>query len=348
MSSDFYNWRKTMSYDADVSLVIGPRGRGKTYGLRLQCMKDFMKDGYTFVEIVRYKETLKSVEPNYFSRIEAIYTDYEFKVQSHTGYARKKGTKEWNVLVYFVALSSSQMLKLSTFYKVKRMIFDEFTLALESTQYLRYLKNEFDALANLVDTVTRQRSGDNQKPKLYLLGNALDAANPVFYRYGIYDPAPGYTWYEGKTVVLHYVQDDEYSTAKENDTVAGRMLRGTVGGRTAIYNEFAGGKNEYISKRKPAKSFVLCTIVFRRHNLRVWVSFDAGLSYVDECPDLSKEKKPVYYLLHEDGTPDRMAITKVSQLSKTLMSMFSHGLTKFSDVFVQKLYIDMLQQFGLK
>ena len=40
--ADFYDWHKTLSYDADVTMVIGPRGVGKTFGLRKQCIKDFL------------------------------------------------------------------------------------------------------------------------------------------------------------------------------------------------------------------------------------------------------------------------------------------------------------------
>ena len=40
MELEFYNWQKTLSYNADVTMVIGARGIGKTYGLRLQFIRD--------------------------------------------------------------------------------------------------------------------------------------------------------------------------------------------------------------------------------------------------------------------------------------------------------------------
>ena len=43
--ADFYDWNKTLSYDADVTMVIGAKGIGKTFGLRKQCIKDFLRDG---------------------------------------------------------------------------------------------------------------------------------------------------------------------------------------------------------------------------------------------------------------------------------------------------------------
>ena len=30
--AEYYDWHKTLSYDADVTMVIGARGVGKTFG----------------------------------------------------------------------------------------------------------------------------------------------------------------------------------------------------------------------------------------------------------------------------------------------------------------------------
>ena len=64
--ADFYDWHKTLSFDADVTMVIGPRGIGKTFGLRYQCIKDFLKDGSRFVEVCRFKAELSGVSDGYF------------------------------------------------------------------------------------------------------------------------------------------------------------------------------------------------------------------------------------------------------------------------------------------
>ena len=53
--SKYYDWNKTLAYDADVTMVVGARGIGKTYGVRLQCIMDYIKNGFRFVELVRYK-----------------------------------------------------------------------------------------------------------------------------------------------------------------------------------------------------------------------------------------------------------------------------------------------------
>ena len=82
--AEFYDWAKTLSYDADVTMVIGARGIGKTFGLRRQCIRDFLKDGSRFVEITRYNNELSGVSDGYFNRLSELpeFGDYMFKTDA--------------------------------------------------------------------------------------------------------------------------------------------------------------------------------------------------------------------------------------------------------------------------
>lgn len=346
-----YDWPRTFSFNAGVNLICAPRGIGKTYGLRWAAMEEHFNKGRTWVEVVRHKSTLDMIEHRYFDRLQALYPDYDYKIEKHVGYVSPKGEKSYRVCMYFAALSSSQMLKLATFSGVNKIVFDEFTLDRSNMQYTRYLKNEFDLLANLVDTVTRQREHDGTEPHLYLLGNSLDAANPFFYRYGIYDPKPGYTWYEKKTVLLHYVKDADYAAQKARGTLAGRMLSGSAAGSVAIENDFDTATFDgFIERKKPANAKLMCVIVFRGMHLRIWSSFSDYIIYVDECKkgDRKHGNAPVYYLLKNDGTVDRYALTRASNVVKSIMRMYYANLIRYSDRFVQSNFLDFLQQFGVR
>ena len=57
----YYDWEKTLSYDADVTMVIGARGVGKTFGLRRQFIRDYLRHEWRFVEVTRYKNELSGV-----------------------------------------------------------------------------------------------------------------------------------------------------------------------------------------------------------------------------------------------------------------------------------------------
>ena len=75
----YYPWNETLTRgNADIVMVIGARGYGKTYGLRKQFIRDALK-GFRFVEIVRHKAQLKgddAIQHGYFEKLEQ---DPEFK-----------------------------------------------------------------------------------------------------------------------------------------------------------------------------------------------------------------------------------------------------------------------------
>ena len=67
----YYDWNKTLSYDADVTMVVGSRGIGKTYGLRNQFVRDYINHQWRFVEVVRFQKELAGVSNGYFDRIDS-------------------------------------------------------------------------------------------------------------------------------------------------------------------------------------------------------------------------------------------------------------------------------------
>ena len=117
----YYDWERTLSYDADVTMVIGARGIGKTFGLRMQCIRDFIRDGSRFCEIVRFKNSLSVVSDGYYDRLSALpeFEGYMFKTDSRYAWIAERpeeGKKSmWRKAGYFVALSDGQIKKMVTF-----------------------------------------------------------------------------------------------------------------------------------------------------------------------------------------------------------------------------------------
>ena len=67
---DYYDWNDTLARDADITMVIGARGIGKTYGIRLQFIRDYIRKKWRFVELVRYKNELQDFTSTYFQKID--------------------------------------------------------------------------------------------------------------------------------------------------------------------------------------------------------------------------------------------------------------------------------------
>lgn len=65
--SAYYDWADTFSKDAPLTMVVAVRDVGKTYGLRKQLIRDFLKDGARFVQLVRYKTELPIMTGEYLA-----------------------------------------------------------------------------------------------------------------------------------------------------------------------------------------------------------------------------------------------------------------------------------------
>ncbi len=355
----FYDWHKTLSYDADVTMVIGPRGVGKTFGLRKQCIKDYLKDGSRFVEVVRFKTELSGVSDGYFNRLQDLsdFDEYMFRTDARYGWIakippktegeNKKPKPEWHLLCYFIALSDAQRMKKRTFDKVRRIIFDESILE-RADRYHNYLPNEFGILANLVDTVSRERADtDSIRPRVYLLGNACDLANPYFTAYKVGTNLQfGYRWYANKTFLLHYVEGGEYAREKLTGTVAGRMMQGTAAATVAISNEFIGTNNEFVAK-KPRTAKFSFGIKCNGQSYGIWLEFQQGLYYVtSNIPN--NTDCPIYALTVEDNQINYIAARSASKTMSYFKEIYFMNLLRYQDVTVKRNFIDdVLRKFGI-
>ena len=357
--AEFYDWHKTLSYDADVTMVIGPRGVGKTFGLRKQCVKDFLKDGSRFVEVTRFKTELSGVSDGYFNRLQDLpdFDGYIFKTDARCGWiakephepeeGQKRRKPDWMLLTYFIALSDAQRMKKRTFDRVRRIIFDESILE-NMDRYHNYLPNEFGVLANLVDTVSRERADTASiRPRVYLLGNACDLSNPYFAAYGVgTDLSFGYRWYAKKTFLLHYVEAGEYGREKLTGTVAGRMMRGTDTAKVAIENEFLGTSSEFVAE-KPSRAKLSFGIRCNGLSFGVWVDMQGGLYYVtDKIPEGTG--RDVYALTAEDNRINYIAANRANKTLSYFKEVYYLNLIRYQSVTVKRTFMDnVLTKFGI-
>lgn len=356
----YYDWEKTLSYDADVTMVVGARGLGKTFGLRKQFIRDYKKDNSRFVEVVRYKNELGGVSEGYFDRLEELKENERFVFKTDTRYAYigerpqqddkenvdKKQKIDWHIIGYFIAMTDAQKHKKKTFKKVRRIVLDEAIIE-RSDRFHNYLPNEFATLADIVDTVSRERADtDSIRPRVYLLGNACDFGNPYFGNYGVTsDLKFGYRWFAGKTFLLHYVDADEYAREKLRGTVAGRMLAGSDAGKVSAMNQFTGLSNDFVEK-KPKHARFLFAIRFNGDYFGVWVDYMNGFYYVTE--KYPKDAKAIYYFSNEDAKVNYIAARKTSRLFQTFAEVYYMGCLRYENVDIKRRFYDVLRCFGIR
>lgn len=350
----YYDWPKTFSYDADINIIVSERGYGKTYGLRKQCVKDFLKDGSRFVVIVRYKNSLKgddAVQRGFFEKLELNdeFPDYVLKTEGTKAYIADKPKSEdekpsWKLIGYFVALTNMQRSKEGTFVNVRRVIFDEFII--DKRTRAQYLQGEFGLFVNVLSSIAREEVGKPTKVRAYLLGNACDLTNPYFARYGITKaPDFGYTWHFGKTVLLHYSQDKEFQEG-QRDTLVGRAVKGTQEERIIIGNEFANSNSEFIAQKTKNAKFSF-GIVYRGELFGIWCDEQAGYYYVNrKVPNNSK--RPIYSLTCEDNSVNYIAAKRAERILKSFVELYYLGIVRYDSPATYERLMQALALFGVR
>ena len=348
----YYDWNKTLSYDADVTMVVGARGIGKTYGLRLQFVRDYLKNGSRFVELTRHQKQLPDFTGNYFSRIIENYEfpGYVFKTNSKYAYIAKAEEKpQWEICGYFGAMTAAQDMKKQTFSKVKRILLDEAIIDKRIDRYHRYLANEYSVLANIVDSVSRERpdTPNDLRPRVYLLGNACDLLNPYFGVYGIgEEPKVGYSWHDGKTMLLHYLKDAVYAEQKTAHTVAGRMLENTVDGAVSSSNEFLRQSKDFVFE-KPKNAKFKMGLVYQEKRYGIWVDENEGYYYVNR--KIPKNTNcPIFALTASDNKVNYIAARKAEVALKGFTDLYYLGIVRYETATLKAEFIDILALFGVR
>lgn len=352
--SKYYDWQATMSRqtgtNGEITLVLGAKDIGKTFGLRLKCVERFIKKGELFCEICRTNEELKSVRAGYFNKLQeaGFFSEYVFKTEKNEGYIAMKPLDDekpqWQLICYFVALTNFQREKKRTFMRPKRFIFDEAVIDVKD-RYHRYLPDEFLILANLLDSISRQQPDSDYNYYVYMLGNAVDLTCPYLRNLGINRiPEFGYSFYKNKTVLLHYVEPWDAEDRRAL-TLVGRMLDGHEESRIIFDNEFQDTTGREIAK-KSANAKYRFSFKWNKQTFAIWADSRRGIWYVNE--KTPKDSSSIYTLTKRDSTVDYQMIDKSSPLLDMIKNMYYIGALRYSSPAIREAFFEILSFVGIR
>ena len=171
LTNIWINFDKILSYGSFITFVLAERGVGKTYGAKKFIVTHFKRTGKQTIYLRRYNKELnealmKKSIPIFFDQIKDEFPDDKLSNSKELLYCNKK------VCGFGIALSTSNILKSSTFENVDTIIFDEFIL--DKGTY-HYLAKETTFFFEFLESVFRLRNG-----RVLLLGNAISITNPYF------------------------------------------------------------------------------------------------------------------------------------------------------------------------
>ena len=296
MDENIY-WKpdKLFSFPFLMAFVIGERGVGKSFSMKLHCMKRFIEKGEQFIYMRRYKTELDSALATFFSDLQmnGFLEDYDLEVKKSKMLTTFKCNGK--TCGYAVPLSTANILKSTAFPKVKTIIFDEFMLDNGGTYH--YLKNEVTLALDVFETVFRLREG-----QMVFLGNATSIyANPYLAYFNLDIPYNSeYKSYRDGAIVINYIKNLKYREEKRK-TKFGQLIDGTDYGRYAIDNESLRDNPTFIAKRPPNSTFY-GVIVVNGLYLGMWSGND-GYLYLSEKFDPNTLHKFVFdYNDHTEQT----------------------------------------------
>lgn len=335
--------------DVDIVEIWGPRSIGKTYGLRMSCVDDFLKRGERFVEVVRFASELDDFATGYFNKFEQKnqFPGYMFKVESEKAFIAavpidEDEPPEWELFGYFVALTNYQAVKKITFANVRKIIFDEAAIE-KDDNYHNYLPNEFAKLHSIFMTVSREEPNVKTRTKIFLLGNSCDLLNPYIRMLNLSRPPKyGLTTYNDGSVLVHYVDPWDAEERRKN-TAAGRLAN-LIKDITSFENKFE--YNEDFIEKKPHTAKYMFAIRYLGADFAFWLDFTTGYFYINR--KVPKNQGKVYAFTTADHKVDSRMIERNGKLIKNLKATFYEELFRYEDLTVKEDFLQILGYFGIK
>lgn len=264
----WYDYNPILSRNSMFNFIIGERGVGKTYGSKKFCINRFIKKGEQFIYVRRYKTELKEScgdTNKFFGAIAKEFPKHKLEVQGHTLKC------DGQTMGYSIALSTSNILKSTSFEKVKYIIFDEFII---DKGCYHYLQNEVEQFLDLVETIARLRD-----IKVFFLGNAISITNPYFAYFKLTLPYNSdFKLFKDGLICVNYIKNELYRK-KKHESNFGKLIDGTKYSEYAIDNQFLRDNKSFI-RHKSSKARHYFNIIYNGKTYGVWKDWSDGMMYV--------------------------------------------------------------------
>ena len=143
----YYNYKRILSYNVPVNVLIGERGCGKSYGAKEYVIDKFLKNRSQFIYLRRYENELKSVFEKDKNNPKDFFDDLKSNDKSkYMNLEAKRRIFYINGECFGFAkrLTEAQDLKSATYENVKTIIIDEYPIEKNKRYYLPDERYDFN------------------------------------------------------------------------------------------------------------------------------------------------------------------------------------------------------------
>lgn len=338
MPTAFYNYSKLLSYNGTYNLLIGNRGKGKTFGIKKKGIKDGITKGDQFIYVRRYKEELAIARQTFFDDIKEFFPDYDFRVNGRFAQwspISDNGVKnrEWFTIGIFVALSQAQNYKSASFPNVKTIIFDEFIIEKGNATYI---VNEVDKFNNFYSTVDRWKD----KTRVFFLANSVSAMNPYFIEWKI-TPTEGDEFIIKKNgfLVCHIADNNDFNQEVYH-TAFGQFIKDTNYGDYAVENKFSDNHDAMLDG-KSSKARYLFTLECRTGWFSIWYDFIENYYYIQS--KLPKQQE-IYTIISDKMDNEKILLSFSDKPLGNLRTSFRQGRMSFDNPVTRNTFMEIFKR----
>lgn len=325
---------------AAFNFITGNREAGKSVGVGLYAIDDFVKYGYKTVIIRRYLKEFQQSKTSTSAFWEKArpwseHTDLQFYYKNSQAYINGE------LFCYPVALNDVNNVKNEAFDGVRTIIFDEFQA--ENGKEVRFGgMNEFECMLSIYSTIARGRENAKKDTSIVFISNSVTKNNIYFRELGITKelrpetkkilrPEMGYC--------LENVQNEAVKAAVE-DSAIGKILMNTKSGQSyygyAYENSFKDNL-DYIDPNIPGKQEYLCTVAFRGELFSFRFIRESGCWYFTDVVDKTYPK--FIALTKEDQTINTVLLNLAYKASfKVFKQAYEQGALFFPNLKCKKVF----------
>ena len=332
----YYNITDIMGYNALFNYIIGERGVGKTFSAKEYVINKFIKKGEEFVYVRRYNTELEeavgtSTKQKFF---EQIITAGKFKEHKLTN-TKDTFKIDGNICGYAIALSTSMILKSTSFDKVTTIIFDEFII---DKGCYHYLPNEVEAFLELYETIARLRN-----VKVLFLGNAISSSNPYFLYFDLSLPYNStHKIFKNGEILVNYIKNENYRAVKKASRF-GKLIAGTKYSEYAIDNVMFRDSNTFVKKKSGSCKFYF-KLKYQGTIYGIWLQPKENVIYISYDYD---EKCPIEFVVELDDHNEVTFLlrSRTSVHIQNLIYYYQNSLMRFESQKIKNEFIKVMYKF---
>lgn len=332
----YYDYGNLLSRNATINIAIGPRGDGKTYGAKRLAIRNAIKKGEQFILLRRYKTEL-ATRTSFFDdiadNIREEFPGYSFRITGHSAEMKKSGSRSWETIGHFVALSNSQQKKSVSYAKVTLIIFDEFII---DKGAVRYLPNEVRSFLDFYNTVDRWQD----RTRVIMISNSVSIMNPYFIEWDIRveDYKEFITKGDG-FLCCHLIQDHEFAS-QVRLTKLGQFIENTEYSDYSVGGVFKDAHMAFVKKKTPGARYY-ATIETSSGIFSLWIDYVTRLWYADER---RPKVEQLWTTCPEKMTEGKVLMLRNDPTMQQLRTQFSHGRLFFSSPKARNAFIGVMKR----